>query len=241
MNHAPAELLVSVRSAADAEAALAGGAHVIDVKEPLRGSLGRASDATIAEVIDHVRGRRPVSAAMGELANPSEAAPYARPGLAFAKWGLFAMAQNADWRLLLAEAKRRVAEATPACRVVTVAYADWKWAGAPPVEEVAAFVLKHPGGVLLLDTFQKAPGRETGAAPTLLDLFSLRQVTALCGACRDAGVQVALAGSLRAAQIEELKAARPHWFAVRGAVCDEGRREGAVSVRKVRTLLDLLV
>jgi len=123
---------------------------------------------------------------------------------------------------------------------VLVAYADWQWAGAPPVAEVVAFALKRRGGVLLLDTFQKAPSRETGTVPTLLDLLSRQQITALCGACRDAGVLVALAGSLRAAEIETLKAARPNWFAVRGAVCDEGRREAAVSARKVRALVELL-
>src|SRR5437870_4410912 len=112
MDFLPLQLLVSVRSAAEAEAALAGGAHVIDVKEPLHGSLGRAGEGTIAEVIARVAGRRPVSAAMGELANSSEATPYPRPGLAFAKWGLFGMGQDRDWRRLLAETERHVALAT---------------------------------------------------------------------------------------------------------------------------------
>jgi uncharacterized protein (UPF0264 family) len=61
------QLLVSVRSAAEAEAALEGGADVIDVKEPSRGSLGRADDDVIAEVVSTVAGRRTVTAAMGEL------------------------------------------------------------------------------------------------------------------------------------------------------------------------------
>ena len=37
-----AKLLVSVRSADEAEVALEGGADIIDVKEPLHGSLGWA-------------------------------------------------------------------------------------------------------------------------------------------------------------------------------------------------------
>jgi uncharacterized protein (UPF0264 family) len=60
-------LLVSVRSAAEAEAALAGGAGLIDVQEPGRGSLGRADAETVAAVLRAVAGRRPVSAALGEL------------------------------------------------------------------------------------------------------------------------------------------------------------------------------
>src|SRR3712207_4897772 len=61
------QLLVSVRSAEEAEAALAGGADLIDVKEPRGGSLGRAEDWVLAGVLRRVSGRRPVSAAMGGL------------------------------------------------------------------------------------------------------------------------------------------------------------------------------
>ncbi len=233
------KLLVSVRSADEAEAALEGGAHVIDVKEPLRGSLGRADDSTIAAVLARVAGQRRVSAALGELANPVEAVPYPGRGLAFVKWGLFGMGE-CDWQGALARAMRQMAQADPACQVVTVAYADWQWAGAPGVEEVATFARGRPGSALLVDTFQKAPQPQTGVSPTLLDLMTLRQAVRLCGLCREAGVRVALAGSLQARQIEELKAARPDWFALRGAVCDGGRREAAVSARKVRELVELL-
>jgi uncharacterized protein (UPF0264 family) len=239
MSHRRAELLVSVRSAAEADAALVGGAHLIDVKEPLHGSLGRAADSMIAEVIEHVARRRPVSAAMGELTNPAEAPPYPRPGLAYAKWGLFGMGAVAGWRARLTQAHQRVVDATPDCRLVTVAYADWQWAGAPLLEDVVAFVCERPGGVLLVDTFQKAPQPATGTPPTLLELLPPGEITALCRRCRAAGVRVALAGSLGAPQIRALRRAGPDWFAVRGAVC-EGRRESAVSAARVRELVSLL-
>src|SRR6516162_9005987 len=95
-NHRTPRLLVSVRNATEAEAALAGGAHLIDVKEPARGPLGRADEATIAAVVRRVAGRRPVSAAMGELA--PNAGPGAPPGLAYVKWGLAGRACNAGWQ-----------------------------------------------------------------------------------------------------------------------------------------------
>src|SRR5207244_7336185 len=43
-------LLVSVRSAAEAETALAGGADVVDVKEPRRGALGPADPSVWKQV-----------------------------------------------------------------------------------------------------------------------------------------------------------------------------------------------
>src|SRR4051794_10666436 len=89
-------LLVSVRSAAEAVEALAGGADIIDVKEPSRGSLGRADDAVAAEVLAEVDGRRPVSAALGELADWNESLPR---GCAFVKWGLANVGKDWEDRL----------------------------------------------------------------------------------------------------------------------------------------------
>src|SRR5262245_27316757 len=109
-------LLVSVRSAAEAEVALAGGATLIDVKEPARGSLGRADDMTIAAVLHVVAGRRPVSAALGELVDKSSLLRCS--GLAFVKWGL-AGAARLDWR---SDLDRRLRIAGP--QTVVVAYAD---------------------------------------------------------------------------------------------------------------------
>src|SRR5262245_14015076 len=60
-------LLVSVRSAAEAEIALAADADVIDIKEPDRGALGPADPTVWQEVLSVVNGRTVTSAALGEL------------------------------------------------------------------------------------------------------------------------------------------------------------------------------
>ncbi len=80
------KLLVSVRSAAEAQQAFFGGADLIDVKEPDRGPLGAADADVIAEVARFVAGRRPTSAALGELVE-GRRLPTAL-GLSFAKLGL---------------------------------------------------------------------------------------------------------------------------------------------------------
>jgi uncharacterized protein (UPF0264 family) len=118
--------------------------------------------------------------------------------------------------------------------VVTVAYADWRTAGAPSVEEVVAFVRRRPGGVLLLDTFEKGAGR------TLLDWVHVEQAARLCRSCREAGIRVALAGSLGPEEIRRLLPARPDWFAVRGAACRGRDRGQAVDAGRVRELVELL-
>jgi uncharacterized protein (UPF0264 family) len=234
-----AQLLVSVRNAAEAEAALAGGAALIDVKEPRNGPLGRASDETIATVVQAVAGRRPVSAALGELSDPSVCRYPPFGDYAFLKWGLH-QAGRLQWRERVERFDNHLLSFMPNCRQVLAAYADWELANAPPLDEVCAYVLRRrSGGVLLLDTFTKAapPG---AARPTLLDFVSPSTIVRLCERCRDAGVRVALAGSLGRAEIEELMPAEPNWFAVRGAVCAGSDRAATVSASKVRELAELL-
>ncbi|GIW82488.1 MAG: hypothetical protein KatS3mg105_4295 [Gemmatales bacterium] len=220
------QLLVSVRQPGEVENAIVGGADVIDVKEPLRGSLGRADDEVIGEVVRQVAGRRRVSAALGELIDDL---PMPSEELAFVKWGLAGCAGMAwqDWLV-----KR--AESLPAsCRPVAVAYADWHRAGAPSPEAVYAFAQEHRWSVLLIDTWQKD-------GTSLLDWLDREYLTTYCQWCRAASIRIALAGSLGPRTMQELWGARPDWFAVRTAVCDRGDRVGWIRSQRVAELKSLL-
>src|SRR5947209_3792941 len=140
-----ARLLVSVRDAAEAEAALAGGADLIDVKDPARGPLGRASDAALAEVVCVVAGRRPVSAALGELLSFDGELPAVAGSLAYLKAGPAGLSAAGPGRWA-----ERLAALGPPARVVAVAYADWGRAGAPSPDEVCAFALHPRAGAFIL-------------------------------------------------------------------------------------------
>ncbi|MEJ2116544.1 MAG: (5-formylfuran-3-yl)methyl phosphate synthase, partial [Alphaproteobacteria bacterium] len=61
------QLLISVRSAEEAEIAFAGGADIIDIKEPARGILGAAPLEVIRAIVERVGGKRPVSATVGDI------------------------------------------------------------------------------------------------------------------------------------------------------------------------------
>jgi uncharacterized protein (UPF0264 family) len=227
-------LLVSVRSAAEAEAALAGGAALIDVKEPARGALGRADDATIADVVRVVAGRAPVSAALGELRDdPHAKMPACLSSLAFVKCGLAECAAEDGWRSELEALSDAARQADPRCCMVAVAYADWRRARAPSPDEVCAFVCRRPGWGFLLDTWAKN-------GLTLLDWMSRVELDRLCRVCRDAGAPIALAGSLGRGLIRTLKPTAPDWFAVRGAACRGLERTAVIDADKVRDLVDLI-
>jgi uncharacterized protein (UPF0264 family) len=215
-----------VRSADEALAALAGGADLIDVKEPRAGSLGRAADRTVRDAVAAVAGRRPVSAALGELPERPSALPAL--GLAFVKVGLAGCVGD-DWAGALGRLGDQVAAADPGCRLVPVIYADWVQAAAPPPDAVAAFARRCASPALLIDTWKK-DGR------TLLDWLSTAELARL----RDqAGVPLALAGSLGQHQLPQIEAVRPDWLAVRGAVC-RGGRDGPVQVERVAALATAL-
>jgi uncharacterized protein (UPF0264 family) len=225
-------LLVSVRDAAEAEAALAGGADLIDVKEPARGPLGRADADVIAAVVTAVGGRVPVSAALGELRDcPLVGVAEELPaGVGYVKWGLSGLLR-ARWGRHLVNA----AHFLPHGRPVAVAYADWGRADAPRPADVAGYAGRFGfTKTLLLDTFIKD-------GSTLLDWLTPDEVAALVRLCREADstVAVALAGSLGPAEIERLHGVAPDWFAVRGAAC-AGGRDGRVEESRVRELVKVV-
>jgi uncharacterized protein (UPF0264 family) len=223
-------LLVSVRSATEAMAALSGGADVIDVKEPANGSLGRASAETIAEVMRVVGGRRPDSAALGEFGEMDWAEPLPVQ-INYLKWG-FSSWRERSLHDISARFDRLHAE-RPQRQLVTVAYADWQRAGAPTPDELCRLACAGRWGPFLIDTWQK-DGR------TLLDFLPLTKLTELRNQCHMADVPLALAGSLGLAEMRTLVPLKPEWFAVRGAVCRKRDRTAEVDAQRVRELADWL-
>jgi len=224
-------LLVSVRNGKEARAALAGGADLIDVKEPSRGSLGAADEAAWQDVLPAVAGKVPTSVALGELCG--EAASANVEGLAgfdYAKVGLAGCGQRNDWPCewasLLSRVPRRV---TP----VAVVYADWHAACAPSPNEIIDHAVRLECGAVLFDTFDKSQGD----LASHLDVETLSQ---LVGVLRDRGMLTVLGGSLGPATIPCVMPLSPDYVAVRGAACPEART-GTVDqclVRELATLID---
>jgi len=215
-------LLVSVRNAAEAEAALAGGAALIDAKEPARGPLGRCDDANLAAILATVAGQVPVSAALGELGNDVRPPPE---GVIFAKVGLAGWRHRHDWGSRWNKVRHRWPDS---CLAVAVAYADSEHADAPTLDAVFAAACAAKAGAILIDTFQKN-------GTTLFDYLPMRILSEFIGHCRAKGIPIALAGSLGFSQIEQLLPCKPDWIAVRGAACTGGRK-GCIQEKLVREL-----
>ncbi len=228
---APPRLLVSVRDVDEALAALNGGADVIDVKEPARGSLGSAAPGVIAAVVAAVRGRVPVTAAMGEVIDWTHwTTEQVEPSVALVKFGLAGCATLVDWRERWQRALCNVRgdEVIAAPRPVAVVYADWQAAGAPAPEAVLAAGAELGCPALLVDTWDKTGG----------DLFCHWEAGALAKyieRVRSCGMTIVLAGSLAEESFAAAVELGPDILAVRSAAC-EGGRLGRVAASRVMRL-----
>lgn len=223
-------LLISVRSLPEALDALTGGAELIDIKEPNRGSLGRADTATLEAIAAGLAGRCPVSAALGELVDyPGDRIDVP---LSYVKCGLSSCGEGPDWPRRLGIFIRTMRATQPQARPVAVAYADWQRAGAPLPQAVLAAGHRLGCGAFLIDTWQKDGLR-------LLDWICLADLSALRHEARDRAMEFAVAGSLREEDLPAILPLQPDWIAVRGAACDYGR-EGRINPEKVRKLAELV-
>ena len=229
-------LLVSVVDAGEARAAAAAGADIVDVKNPAEGSLGAPSPGLIAGVRAAVPGELPVSAAIGDMPNlPGTGALAAlgadRSGAAFVKVGLWGSSTEPDAVALLRAVRDAVA-AVPGTVLVAAAYADARRvAHAPLAPELLPHVARAAGvGVCLLDTAVK-DGRG------LLEWVAPDALASLVAEAHAAGLQVALAGALRAEDLPVIRDAGADIAGVRSAACGDGRRSAPLDAARVSALV----
>jgi uncharacterized protein (UPF0264 family) len=219
-------LIVSVRNRVEAQDALAGGADLLDVKEPTRGSLGAPDLTDVADILGLAAGRCPVSAALGELIGYRK--NLIGLPVSYLKWGLAGCAGTPEWPERFFRLVDLIRTAVPEARPVAVAYADWQRAQAPSPHQVLEEGRKTGCSAFLIDTCIK-DGRG------ILSWFGLPELRALRAAAHDQEMEFALAGSLQADDIPAALELAPEWIAVRGAVC-RGGRKGPLCREKVSQL-----
>ena len=229
-------LLVSVVDEHEAHEAAAAGADIVDVKNPGEGALGAAPPAVIERVRAAVPARVPVSAAIGDMPNlPGTAAlaalGAARSGAAFVKVGLWgASTERGGGR----PAAQRSATAWRPCR------ARCSWPRPTPMPGAwrtrrsrlsccrAWRTLRASGSACSTRRSRTAAGSWTGSRPTSWRRWWTTPMTQ--------GLQVALAGALRAEDLPAIRATGADIVGVRSAACSDGRRSGPLEAARVRAL-----
>jgi len=227
------QLLISVTSSKEAQAAIQGGADIIDVKNPAEGALGAAAVAALRDVCALLPAEGAVSAALGESNSEPGVLALAAYGAAtfgvrYVKLGL-RTADPASAMALLQLVQSSLRLANPECALIAVGYADAAEIGALPwrlLPEVA-----HAARIkgCLIDTAQK-DGRH------LFDHCPEPALTSWVAECREAGLLSALAGSLSLADLPALCRLAPDVAGFRGAACRGDRVNGQVEAGLVAAL-----
>jgi len=78
------------------------------------------------------------------------------------------------------------------------------------------------------------------AGGTLLTELDAAELESFVARCREAGLLCAMAGSLRATDMQRLNELAPDIVGFRGAACRGGRRDGGVDREAVLRLKDLI-
>jgi (5-formylfuran-3-yl)methyl phosphate synthase len=221
------KLLVSVVSAEEAERAVAGGADIVDVKDPDEGALGAPAPSVLEEIARVVGAAAPLSVALGDLPDlPHTAALAARgaalAGAAYVKIGLRGVCELDRAAAVMTAVMDAVG---PETAVIAAAYADAQALDPPALAAGWLPRLVERTGIAgaLVDTFLK-DGRG------LYAWLGEAELTELIGRTRRAGGSFAVAGQLR---LGELRRAQADIVGVRSAVCRGGDRTAALDTALV--------
>lgn len=231
---------MSVRDPNEALAALKGGANIIDVKEPRNGSLGKADDQAIEQIVQSVRSfvqNRPVSVALGELRDwqESHTVPRIPSEVDFVKLGFSRCQTVQNWRDRWREFRHRLLNESPTSPDwVAVVYADWKSAEAPPPKDILEAATEIPCVAVLIDTFYKN-------GQSLVDVLSQTELHTIADHVHHLNLPLALAGSLRIQDLPKLEPLNPQIIAVRSAACLNGQRDAPVCASAVQNFREKLI
>lgn len=224
------QLLVSVRSAVEVPVALAGGADVIDAKDPSRGALGELPIDVVREIVAATAGKRRMSATLGDGPWTREHALRAfhatlDAGADFAKAGASTIESALRWLEWLTQSAR-------ADRFVLVLFADDLRLQLEQVASLdALFQRVAESGIhaLMVDTHNKAAG-------SLLTHVGRPHLSDFARLAREHRVRFGLAGSLTVVDAAALAHLRPDYLGFRGAACVNGIRGETIDTERVMAL-----
>jgi (5-formylfuran-3-yl)methyl phosphate synthase len=215
------KLLISVRSPHEALIAAAGGADLIDLKEPRLGALGGLPPETIRDCVAALRKiKLPISATIGDV--PMQACDeiacrvqaVADCGVDYVKVGIERDDAARDVLAMLAACGRPVVPVFIADRGLDAALVTY------------AAGLGFAG--LMVDTADKRAG-------SLFDCTPMSALRHFIGSARAASLLCGLAGALRLEHLPQLAALSPDFAGFRTAVCG-GDRSAALDALRLRAL-----
>ena len=233
------KLLISPKNQEEAKEAIAGGADIIDVKNPVEGPLGANYPWVIKSIMAVTPKNLQVSCTIGEapsIVGSMSLASYgaASLGVDYVKVGLSGLKTAEQATLYLTKITRAAKECNTKVKVVATGYADAQRANSVNPLLIPQITHEAKADVAMIDTAIK-DGKST------LDFLEMSQLQGFVKFSRDFGLLVALAGSLKKADFDNVKTLDADIVGVRGAACTENDRlKGQVTKERVKELKELL-
>lgn len=219
-------MLASVANMTEAEIALAGGADIIDFKDPATGALGAVRLELMRAMVASIGDRRETSAVCGDLPMQPEilretAKAVAATGVDYVKLGFFPSEQ-------MEECVKALAEIAGQTKLIIVLFADLD-----PDFSIIPLLARYGFHGVMVDTADKAKGG-------LRAHFTPARIQKFVDLARENDLAVGLSGSLGAADIAPLLEFAPDFMGFRGALCGGKGRVAALddgATRKIRALI----
>jgi len=233
------KLLVSPVNEKEAFEAVAGGADIVDVKNPREGALG----ANFPWVIKRIRELTPrniqVSCALGDVPNLPGSVSLAALGAAllgvdYVKVGLYGFKTARDAIYLLQNVNEAAKQYNPKIKVAAAGYADAQRIGALDPMQIPDIAFKAHVDVAMLDTAVKD-------GKSLLTFISLEHLKEFADYSHHLGLEVAFAGSLRKEDLPVIYSLGADIAGLRGAACTNSDRvNGALKRNLVKELVEVI-
>jgi uncharacterized protein (UPF0264 family) len=233
------KLLISPVNKEEAMEAIAGGADIIDVKNPKEGPLGASFPWIIKQIIDITPSNLEVSCTLGEAANLPGSISLAAHGAAslgvdYIKVGLSGAKTLKDAVYFMQNVAKAAKECNPKIKVVASGYADAQRAGSIDPLFLPEIAYKAKADVAMIDTAVKD-------GKNLFDFLTITQLKQFIDSAHNYGLTVALAGSLRKENLPIIQALGADVAGCRGAACTNSDRvNGHITREKVRELVEII-
>jgi uncharacterized protein (UPF0264 family) len=225
------KLLISPLNEKEASEAIAGGADIIDVKNPQEGALG----ANFPWVIKRIREITPknvkVSCTLGEVPNLPGSVSLAALGAAslgvdYVKVGLYGFKTSEEAIFLLQNVNRAAKECNPKIKVVAAGYADAERIGALDPMLTPEIASNAKVDLAMIDTAVKD-------GKNIFNFLPVKQLKKFVDEAHKLDLEVALAGSLRKQDLPMVYDLGADVAGLRGAACTNNDRDNGQITRKL--------
>ncbi len=231
------KLLISPTDEKEALEAIAGGADIIDVKNPNEGALGASFPWIIKRIREITPANIEVSCAIGDVPNLPCAVSLAALGAAttgvdYVKVGLYGVKTKEEAVYLMRSVTKAVKNCNSSIKVVATGYADAKRIGSVDPLLVPDIAREAEADVAMIDTAVKD-------GKNLFTFLTTEQLRTFVNAAHAYGLKAALAGSLQKEDLPAVYALNADIVGLRGAACtNSDRLSGRITRENVRALVE---